>query len=87
MFAILVYDINEARVAKILKICRKYMTWVQNSVFEGDITEGNMRKLREELRGKMKIDEDSVLIYTFQSKKYYKRENIGISKNDAGIFF
>ena len=87
MFAILVYDIGEERVAKVLKTCRKYMTWVQNSVFEGDITEGNMQKLKTELKGIIKHEKDSILIYTFQSKKYYTKENIGQEKNSANIFF
>ncbi|MEM3489884.1 MAG: CRISPR-associated endonuclease Cas2, partial [Nitrososphaerota archaeon] len=41
MYVILAYDIGEERVNKVLKICRKYLTWVQNSVFEGDLTEAN----------------------------------------------
>ena len=49
MFVIVVYDFGEKRVAKALKICRKYLTWVQNSVFEGEITEGNFKKLQKEL--------------------------------------
>ncbi len=38
MFVILVYDFEQKRVAKALKIARKYLYWVQNSVFEGEIT-------------------------------------------------
>ena len=38
MFIILVYDVGEKRVAKVLKICRKYLNWVQNSVLEGEIS-------------------------------------------------
>jgi CRISPR-associated protein Cas2 len=49
MFVILVYDFSEKRVGKALKICRKYLTWVQNSVFEGEITIGNLKKLESEL--------------------------------------
>ena len=37
MFIIVVYDICEDRVVRILKICRKYLNWVQNC-FEGEIT-------------------------------------------------
>ena len=33
--------ILEKRVAKALKICRKYLTHVQNSVFEGEVTQAN----------------------------------------------
>ncbi|WP_427338327.1 CRISPR-associated endonuclease Cas2 [Caloranaerobacter sp. DY30410] len=31
MFVILVYDVEQKRVAKVLKTCRKYLYWVQNS--------------------------------------------------------
>ena len=45
----MVYDINVKRVQKVLKICRKYLTWVQNSVFEGEITPGKLERLKREL--------------------------------------
>jgi CRISPR/Cas system-associated endoribonuclease Cas2 len=44
----MVYDINEKRVNKVLKIARKYLTWVQNSVLEGEITEAKFLKLKWE---------------------------------------
>jgi CRISPR-associated protein Cas2 len=87
MFVILVYDFSEKRVAKVLKTCRKYLTWVQNSVFEGEITAGNLKKLEYELSRKMDLEEDSVLLYTFNSTKYSKRETIGKEKNRPSVFF
>jgi len=80
MFVILVYDVKEERVAKALKVCRKYLTWVQNSVFEGEITEAKLRMLKDELRGIIDEDYDSVLIYKFRTKYYYERESLGIEK-------
>lgn len=77
MFAILYYDFGEKRVAKALKICRKYLTHVQNSVFEGEITEANLNKLVTELRKKMDEDYDSLIIYTFENMKYSNREVYG----------
>ena len=49
MFVIVVYDVGERRVNKVLKRCRKYLNWVQNSVLEGDISESNLKKLKMEL--------------------------------------
>ncbi|MCS7284569.1 MAG: CRISPR-associated endonuclease Cas2 [Hydrogenobacter thermophilus] len=80
MFIILVYDVKEERVAKALKICRKYLTWVQNSVFEGEITEAKLRMLKDELKGVMDETYDSVIIYKFRTKQYYERETLGIEK-------
>jgi len=88
MFIILVYDANEKRVQKFHKTCKKYLTWVQNSVFEGEITEANLRILTDELKNIMDENEDSVLIYKFRTKKYYERDSIGITKpSHEDLFF
>jgi CRISPR-associated protein, Cas2 family len=73
MFVILVYDIGEKRVQNVHKVCKKYLTWVQKSVFEGEITEANLLRLINE-------SQDSVLIYKFRTKAYYERQEIGIPK-------
>ena len=86
MFAILVYDFGEKRVGRALKTCRKYLTWVQNSVFEGEISDANLKKLEMELDRIMHSDEDSVIIYKFRSIRYTTREVIGLSKNEQDIF-
>lgn len=74
MFVILVYDVNEKRVAKALKKCRQYLTWVQNSVFEGNISEGTLRRLILELERILDLSEDSVIIYKFQNTWYSERQ-------------
>jgi CRISPR-associated protein Cas2 len=76
----LVYDFGEKRVGKALKRCRKYLNWVQNSVFEGEISEVNLRKLKSELKRIMVDDEDSVIIYTWRTERYTSREIMGLQK-------
>lgn len=80
MFVILVYDVGEKRVGKILKISRKYLHWVQNSVLEGEISDANFVKLKTELRKAMEEDEDSVIFYILRTTKYSNREIMGIRK-------
>ena len=45
MYVILVYDFGERRVGKMLKLCRRYLNWIQNSVFEGEISEARLKEL------------------------------------------
>lgn len=80
MFVILVYDVNQKRVAKVLKKSRKYLYWVQNSVLEGEISEANFKKLKMELTKIINEEEDSVIFYSFRTTKYSKRESIGVKK-------
>ncbi|MGO1372145.1 MAG: CRISPR-associated endonuclease Cas2 [Senegalia sp. (in: firmicutes)] len=87
MFIILVYDMGEKRVAKSLKICRKYLHWVQNSVFEGEISEANLVKLRVELKSIMDESYDSVIIYSFRTRRYSDIEILGVKKGGEENFF
>lgn len=80
MFIILVYDFNQKRVGKALKISRKYLSWVQNSVFEGEISDANYVKLKMELERLVNPKEDSVVIYKFRTLKYSHREELGLKK-------
>lgn len=80
----MVYDIGEKRVTKILKTSRKYLNWVQNSVFEGNLTRAKFEKLKSELKKTIKNKEDSVIFYTFRTKKYHKKTVIGLDKSPNG---
>ena len=80
LFVIMVYDVNQKRVGKVLKKSREYLYWVQNSVLEGEISEGNFKKLKYEISRIINEKEDSVIFYTFRTTKYTKREEMGIKK-------
>jgi CRISPR-associated protein Cas2 len=81
-----VYDIEEKRVAKVLKTCRKYLYWVQNSVFEGEISEAKLTALKTELLKIIDKEKDSVIIYTFRTTKYSNVEIIGVKKGGQDLF-
>ncbi|MDI6618635.1 MAG: CRISPR-associated endonuclease Cas2 [Clostridiales bacterium] len=86
MFAILVYDINEKRVNKVLKTCRKYLSWVQNSVLEGEISDANLRKLKIEISRIINKEEDSVIIYLLRTTTYSERQILGLDKGGTDMF-
>ena len=85
MFVILTYDVSSRRDSKIMKICRKYLTHDQKSVFEGVITEARLRKLKHEIERVIVPDEDSVNIYEFESMKYSSKEKLGVNQFDDNI--
>jgi CRISPR-associated protein Cas2 len=49
LYAVLVYDAGDTRNYDALKICRRYLHWVQNSVFEGPLTPAQLRLLHADL--------------------------------------
>jgi CRISPR-associated protein Cas2 len=86
VFVILVYDVNVKRVAKALKTCRRHLHWVQNSVFEGEMTKARLAALRKDLKNVLDLNEDSVLIYQFRTTKYLTRETLGVERQEISQF-
>lgn len=81
MYIILVYDMEEKRVSKMLKLCRRYLNWIQNSVFEGEITEVKLKELIIEARLIMDEDKDSLIIFSSRQEKWLEKTIIGKEKN------
>lgn len=86
MYVILVYDIGEKRVAKMLKLCRQYLNWIQNSVFEGELTEVKLKELQIRAGKIMKLEEDSLIIFKSRDAKWLEKEIVGKEKNELDIF-
>ncbi|BCB96805.1 CRISPR-associated endoribonuclease Cas2 3 [Dissulfurispira thermophila] len=83
-YLIVTYDIGEDRVNKVRKILKKYFTWVQNSVFEGDITEGKLMKCRLELEQVINKEEDSIYFYSLENRLNYRKTVMGVEKELTG---
>lgn len=87
MYVILVYDIEQKRVAKMLKLCRRYLTWIQNSVFEGDITEVKLKELVINAEKIMNKKTDSIIIFKSREQRWLEKEIVGIEKNSTDNIF
>ncbi len=79
-YIIVTYDIRDDRVNKVRKILKKYFMWVQNSVFEGDITEGKLEKCKHELAKVINVQEDSIYFYSLENRLNYKKIVMGVEK-------
>lgn len=82
MYIIIVYDVGERRVGKICRYLRTELTWVQNSVFEGELSESGLSRLQSHLEDLINDEEDSVLFYVMSSEKWIRREVMGIERNE-----
>ena len=86
MYVILVYDIGEKRVGKMLKLCRQYLNWIQNSVFEGEITEVKLMELKGKAKKIMDEKNDSMIVFSSQNTHWMNKEIVGKELNDLDNF-
>ncbi|MDO4383763.1 MAG: CRISPR-associated endonuclease Cas2 [Eubacteriales bacterium] len=78
MFVVLTYDISGPHIQKVLKICRRYLIHVQNSVFEGTISEAELNHLKVDLEKVAKPETDRICIYRIDNLKYTSKESWGM---------
>ena len=90
MYIVLVYDVSQEengarRWSRIFKICKKYLTHIQNSVFEGELSKGQLAQLQKELKEYIDKELDSVIIFKSRQEKWLDKEFWG-SKDDLTSF-
>jgi len=74
----MVYDVEVKRVAKVLKIGRKYLNHIQNSVLEGELSPAQYKQLKHEVMETMDPEHDSVRFYVLRTTKYLTVEKLGV---------
>ena len=81
MYVIVVYDVDQKRCGKMLKLCRGYLHHVQNSVLEGEITEARLEELKIKAKKIMnEEDKDSLIIFKSRNEKWLDKEVVGADR-------
>lgn len=76
-YAFLFYDVNEKRVQKVFKICKKYLSHFQKSVFRGEVSPSKLMQLKKELKKIIDEDEDFVCIIKLMNDNVFGEEILG----------
>lgn len=92
MYIVLMYDIMmDEKGAKVhrntFKICKRYLTHIQKSVFEGNLSELNLMKLKSELNKHIREEKDSLLIFKSRDERWLEKEFLGIIDDKTSNFF
>ena len=85
-YAFLFYDVGEKRVQKVFKICKKYLSHYQKSVFRGDMTPSKLISLRNELKKVINDDEDFVCIVKLMNDNVFGEEVLGNAAHETGEY-
>lgn len=80
MYVIIVYDVSVERVNKVKSYLRQHLFWIQNSVFEGEVTKSEFNTIYDNLMEIIETDVDSVIIYKLRNEEMMNREVLGIEK-------
>ena len=80
-------ETGKYRVAKVFKICKKYLRHHQKSVFRGEITPANLLKLKSELNKVIDKNLDYISIIKLPSTSSFHEEKIGTKTQESESIF
>lgn len=80
MYVIIVYDVGVERIDAVRHILKKYLTWIQNSAFEGEITMGKLEEVRILIAGVIDKEKDSVVVYSINNPAWLEKTTWGRDK-------
>ena len=83
-YAFVFYDVNERRVQKVFKVCKKYLSHFQFSVFRGDITPSKLIELENELKKVIDEEEDFVCIIKLMNDNVFGEDILGKRDKSTG---
>lgn len=86
MFVIITYDVGVKRVGKVCKKLKEYLTWSQNSVFEGKITKTLLMQCLHELEMIIDLKVDSIYVYQVKNPNHLNKTTYGIEKSFDDMF-
>ena len=81
MYLVVTYDVTVERLDRVRWILKQYLNWVQNSVFEGELTTGTLKELVLKLKDVINEEEDSMLFYSVSNPKWLKKRALGVEKS------
>lgn len=76
-YAFVFYDVGEKRVQKVFKICKKYLSHFQKSVFRGEMSPSKLIQLKTDLKRIINEDEDFVCIIKLMNDNVFGEEVLG----------
>ena len=86
-YAFVFYDIEEKRVQKVFKTCKKYLTHYQYSVFRGGLSPSQAIQLETELKKIIKPKKDFVSIILLQGKYVFEEKTLGTQQKSTEDVF
>mgnify|MGYP001117787390 CR=1 FL=1 len=84
MYVIVAYDIGVDRLDGVRQVLKQYLNWIQNSAFEGELSEGKLEELRLKVKEMIAPEVDSVVFFKISNPTWVSKVILGREKGAVG---
>lgn len=83
-YAFVFYDVGEKRVNKVFKVCKKYLSHYQKSVFRGEMSPSKLISFKNDINKVIDKEEDFICIIKLMNDSIFGEEVLGINYRVTG---
>lgn len=83
MYTIVTYDVAVDRLNNVRQVLKQYLNWIQNSAFEGELSEGKLEELRLKIIKIIDPKVDSVIIFKIPNPLWISKLVLGREKGSV----
>ena len=83
-YAFVFYDVNEKRVQKVFKVCKKYLSHFQKSVFRGEMSPSKLIRFKTDINKVIDKNEDFICIIKLMNDNVFGEEVLGVTSRETG---
>ncbi len=80
-------DVGKYRVARVFKICKKYLKHHQKSIFRGNISPANQIKMQDELKKVIDKKLDFITVIKVLNSGSFEEQTLGTQKKETESIF
>ena len=83
-YAFVFYDVGEKRVNKVFKVCKKYLSHYQKSVFRGEMSPSKLINFKKDINNVIDKNEDFIYIIKLMNESIFGEEVLGVNYKITG---
>ena len=83
-YAFVFYDVGEKRVNKVFKVCKKYLSHYQKSVFRGEMSPSKLINFKKDINNVIDKNEDFICIIKLMNESIFGEEVLGVKYKITG---
>ena len=83
-YAFVFYDVGEKRVNKVFKVCKKYLSHYQKSVFRGEMSPSKLINFEKDINNVIDKNEDFICIIKLMNESIFGEEVLGVNYKITG---
>ena len=87
MYVVIIYDVEIERLDSVRHVLKQYLTWIQISAFEGELTLGKLEEIHILISKIIDKERDSIVVYSVNNSRWLEKATWGREKGQQIMYY